>query len=109
MEEICYGIYQEPYYISSFSGNTYDNDLYKFDIYYNSSIIHALPTTLNLIINTILTSNNINDTIRVSNYPLIYFDMTIDEKLIYSLDGSMAINNSEFTNGTILRFINYIY
>ncbi|ORX81212.1 hypothetical protein BCR32DRAFT_293415 [Anaeromyces robustus] len=77
MDNICFGISKEPYYISSFSGNPSNDGNYEFNIYFNSSIVHALPTTINSLTNAILASNNINETVRVNNHPLPYFDLTI--------------------------------
>jgi len=65
-------IYQEPYFVSSFSGD-YSDNVYKFKIYYNDSMPHALPSTLNGLSNAILASHHINDTIHVSSYPIPYF------------------------------------
>jgi len=66
-------ITQEPYFVSSFSGN-YINDTYQFTVYYNDSLIHALPSTLNTLSNAVLASHNINDTIHLNSYPFNCFD-----------------------------------
>ena len=67
----------EPYYVTSFSGELIDN-IYNFSIYYNDSMPHALPSTLNSLSNAILSSNPLsnNVTIQVNSYPLPYFNST---------------------------------
>jgi len=74
MESIGQSIYQEPYYVSSISGEKVDNYYYHFTIYYNDSMPHVLPATFNTISNVILASNQVNDTIHTSSYPFNYFD-----------------------------------
>ena len=64
----------EPYYVSSFSGNYTDNR-YHFIVYYNDSMIHSLPASINTLSNAVLASKNINDTIHMSSYPLSFFDL----------------------------------
>jgi len=64
----------EPYYVSSFSGSYADNN-YHFTIYYNDSMIHSLPASINTLSNAVLASRNINDTIHMSSYPLNFFDL----------------------------------
>jgi len=56
---------KEMYFVSSISGN-FDNDKYKMNIYYNESIVHALPASINLISNSILLHNNITQRIKTS-------------------------------------------
>jgi ABC-type multidrug transport system ATPase subunit len=73
VNEKSYSITGEPYYVSSFSGN-YINDTYQFTIYYNDSMIHSLPSTLNMLSNAVLASNNVNDTIHLNSYPFNYFN-----------------------------------
>jgi len=64
----------EPYYVSSFSGSYVDNT-YHFTIYYNDSMVHSLPASINTLSNAVLASRNINDTIHISSYPFNFFDL----------------------------------
>jgi len=68
----------EPYYVSSFSGN-FVNDTYYFTIYSNETMVHSLPSTLNMLSNAVLASEQVNETIHVNSLPFNYFDD--DEKL----------------------------
>ena len=73
-----------PYFVSSFSSG-FSDGLYNFDIYYNDSMVHSLPVTLNTLSNAILASNQINDTIRTYSQPLGYFNpKIISEAKLYS-------------------------
>ncbi|KAG4102082.1 P-loop containing nucleoside triphosphate hydrolase protein [Neocallimastix lanati (nom. inval.)] len=73
IEERGKNISTEPFYVSSFSGNLVNNSLY-FDIYYNESMIHSLPSTVNFLTNEIATLNNINEQIETYSHPLSYRD-----------------------------------
>lgn len=64
-------VMKEPYYVSSVSGSL-DNNVYNFNVYYNDSLSHALPATINAISNTILNINNINETIVTKSHPFSY-------------------------------------
>jgi len=66
---------KEPYYISSISG-TLENNTYNFNVYYNISMPHSLPTTMNALSNTILASKNINERIVTKSHPLPYANYT---------------------------------
>ncbi|ORX80834.1 hypothetical protein BCR32DRAFT_268653 [Anaeromyces robustus] len=62
------------YYVSNFHGNFTDIDKkYHFSIYYNESMPHSIPATINSLANSILTSNNINETFNIRNQPLNTF------------------------------------
>eukprot|EP00833_Pecoramyces_ruminatium_P006597 jgi/Orpsp1_1/1180629/evm.model.c7180000074154.1 len=74
MESIGQSVYQEPYYVSSFSGDIEDG-IYKFKIQYNDSMPHSLPSTLNGLSNAVLAANHLNDTITVRSYPLSYYSL----------------------------------
>ncbi|OUM68962.1 hypothetical protein PIROE2DRAFT_3190 [Piromyces sp. E2] len=74
MESIGQSVYQEPYYVSSISGEQVDN-YYHFTVYYNDSMPHVLPATFNTLSNVILASNQVNDTIHTSSHPFNYFNM----------------------------------
>jgi len=60
----------ETYYTSSFSGQKVDNT-YTFNVYYNDTMTHSLPATINAISNAILASKNATGTgsIVVSSHP----------------------------------------
>jgi len=75
MERVGQGIYKEPYFVSSIRGN-FSQGEYGFTVYYNDSMPHALPSTINAISNAILAANNVNDTIHVSNHPFSFFELT---------------------------------
>lgn len=81
MLEIGKSINQEPYYVSSFSGNIFNsnnnNTSYHFYIYYNDSMPYALPTTINSLSNAILNHHlpGKNETIQVHTFPLPFFDL----------------------------------
>ena len=68
-----------PYYISSFNANLYNNT-FEFDIYYNDSITHSVPVTINTLSNAILSLNGISEQIVTNSHPfkekdnLTYFD-----------------------------------
>jgi len=71
-------------YVSSFSGNSF-NDTFNFDIYYNISMIHSLPSTINLLSNGVLASNNRPEKIVTYSHPLSYndyFNHTIAELML---------------------------
>jgi len=73
-----------PYFVSSFSGG-FSDGLYNFDIYYNDSMVHSLPVTLNTLSNAILASNQINDTIRTYSQPLGYYNpKLVSEPKLYA-------------------------
>ncbi|OUM67831.1 hypothetical protein PIROE2DRAFT_4641, partial [Piromyces sp. E2] len=55
----------EMYFVSSISG-TVDQEQYNLNIYYNQSIVYALPITINLISNSVLSYNNITQKIKTS-------------------------------------------
>jgi len=55
-------------FVSSISGHI-ENDQYKMNVYYNESIVHALPITVNLISNSILSYNNITQKIKLYMTP----------------------------------------
>jgi len=59
----------ETYYISSLNGKMENNNIYNFQIHYNDSMVHSLPTTFNAISNAILASKNINEQIVMTAHP----------------------------------------
>jgi len=59
------------YYVSSFKGDLLNNT-YKYQIYYNDSMPHALPATINSIDNGILMLNHIDEQIKVHSEPFSY-------------------------------------
>jgi len=71
LNDIGKAVDKEPYYVSSVSG-VLDNDAYKFKVYYNESMAHALPVTMNVLANTILAENNIHEKIVVKSHPFSY-------------------------------------
>jgi len=71
LNEIGKTLDKEPYYVSSVSGSL-ENDNYKFKVYYNESMAHALPATMNALANTILAENNINEKIVTKSQPFSY-------------------------------------
>lgn len=85
MESIGQSIYQIPYIVSSISGN-FSNDHYQFQVYYNDSMPHVLPSTFNLLSNSMLASRHVNETIQVYTHPLPFFDLNdeIGEIKFYS-------------------------
>jgi len=84
MEGIGQAIFKEPYFVSSIQGN-YSNGGYSFSIYYNDSMPHALPYTVNVVSNAILAANNFNETIHASNHPFSYFSLvSLSEVKFYS-------------------------
>jgi len=58
----------DKYYVSSINGEEINNH-YNLKIYYNDTMTHAIPATLNTISNTILASKNVNDKIVVKSSP----------------------------------------
>jgi len=75
---IAKSIKSEPYYVSSFSGEFLNDTMYHFNIYYNDSMPHALPTTLNSLSNAILKYHmpEKDGFIQMNSYPLPYTDLT---------------------------------
>ena len=73
---------QEPYISSSFSGEL-NNKIYNFNIYYNDSMPHTLPSLLNSLSNAIISSNSasMNNTIHVNSHPLPH--VNFDKRTIY--------------------------
>ncbi|ORX42706.1 hypothetical protein BCR36DRAFT_337073 [Piromyces finnis] len=67
MEKIYQSIKSEPYYVSSFSGVVNEN-MHYFNINYNSSMLFSLPVTVDILSNSILSSSNVNDTIKTNVY-----------------------------------------
>jgi len=59
----------QPYYISSLSGKMDSTNIYNFQIHYNDSMVHSLPTTFNAISNAVLASKNINEQIVMTAHP----------------------------------------
>ncbi|KAL6612331.1 P-loop containing nucleoside triphosphate hydrolase protein [Neocallimastix californiae] len=85
MEDIGKSITESPYYVSSISGN-FTNNQYQFQIYYNESMTHGLPSTFNLLTNSILASRHINETIQVYTHPLSFFDLSeLTKEKFYSV------------------------
>jgi ABC-type multidrug transport system ATPase subunit len=80
-------IYNAPYFVSSFSINYNESGIYDLNIYNNRHLTHSLPSTLNVLSNAILASNQINDTIHTTSKPLTYFKLTElnDPKLFATL------------------------
>jgi len=75
LNEIGKTVDKEPYYVSSVSGSL-ENNIYNFNVYFNESMNHALPATMNALSNTILASNNVNERIVTKSYPFSYGNYT---------------------------------
>jgi len=71
MEEICKDNKYGVYYVSSFKGDLLNNT-YKYQIYYNDSMPHALPATINSLDNGILAIHHIDEKIAVHSKPFSY-------------------------------------
>jgi len=98
-------INNEPYYVSSISG-TLENDIYNFLVYYNESMTHALPATLNAVSNSILASNNINERIITKSHPFSYgnYDfITISSIIIGIYIGAALISGASLYGPLIVR------
>jgi len=81
---------EEPYYVSSFMA-TQLNQKYKFSILYNDSMPHSLPSTINLLSNAILASQNINDTIRTSSHPFNVYDIRNQSQLKFYVSVTISV------------------
>ena len=57
------------YYISSFNINL-TNNTYEFDIYYNDTLSHSIPVTINVLSNALLSLNGIPEQIVTHSHPL---------------------------------------
>jgi len=68
VNSIPYPEYNDPYYVSSFSGQKTDNK-YIINIHYNDTMTHSIPVTINAISNAILSARNISDSIIISSRP----------------------------------------
>ncbi|ORY44991.1 hypothetical protein LY90DRAFT_384935 [Neocallimastix californiae] len=62
------------YYIASFNNKVLAPGTYNIDVYYNSSVTHAIPVTINAISNAILESKNITQQIKVQSHPFTNYD-----------------------------------
>jgi len=74
-------ISSDPYYVASFFGKEFEDHRYYYNVYYNSSITHSLPVTVNALSNSILKANGVNETIHVANEPFYPVDMDVNEIL----------------------------
>ncbi|ORX76945.1 P-loop containing nucleoside triphosphate hydrolase protein [Anaeromyces robustus] len=59
----------DTYYLCSVSGRE-ANNVYDLQIYYNDTMAHAIPVTINALSNAILASKNINETIVLTSHLL---------------------------------------
>jgi len=58
-----------PYYVSSFSANL-NNNTYEFILYFNDSMTHSLPLTINTITNALLSLKGIDERVVTHSHPL---------------------------------------
>lgn len=68
MNEKGKNIFQKPYYVASFSGEHNNNNL-NLNVFYNDSMSHSLPVTLNSLSNAILSSYNVQQRITMNSHP----------------------------------------
>jgi ABC-type multidrug transport system ATPase subunit len=71
---------KDQFYSVSLSGNNNGTD-YDIEVYYNKTMPHSPPASLNAISNSILQSRNVNEKIRVFSQPFSYID-TVKDKLL---------------------------
>lgn len=77
---------QPPYFISSFSCNFTETGEYNLNIYNNRLIAHSLPVTLNVLSNTILSDNQVNEQIHVHSKPIVYLKLEeLDEPKLFAV------------------------
>jgi len=76
---------QPPYYVSSFACNFTGSQEYNITIFNNRLVAHSLPATLNILSNTILADNQINERIHVHSKPVTYFnDALVNEPKLFA-------------------------
>jgi len=68
LKDIPYPEFSDTYYVSSIDGVA-NSKFYDIKIYYNDTMTHAIPATLNAVSNSILASLNSNDKIVVTSHP----------------------------------------
>ncbi|ORX41368.1 P-loop containing nucleoside triphosphate hydrolase protein [Piromyces finnis] len=68
VNEIPYPQANKNSYLSSVTGEKMDNN-YIFNVYYNDTMTHSLPATINSISNAILSSNNVDGKIITKSQP----------------------------------------
>ncbi|ORX43294.1 P-loop containing nucleoside triphosphate hydrolase protein [Piromyces finnis] len=70
IEQIQYPRFEDAYYLSSLGGEMVESEnKLNVEIYYNSTMPHSLPASLNTVSNAFLASKNISDRIIVNNQP----------------------------------------
>jgi len=58
----------KTYYVSSVNGQVKNNNVYDVNIYYNDTMTHSLPSSMNAVSNAILASKNIKDKIVMTSH-----------------------------------------
>jgi len=70
VEKIKFPKFEDNYYLSSV-GDEMDSatNTFKFNVFYNETMPHSIPATVNALSNAYLASKNINDRITINNHP----------------------------------------
>jgi ATP-binding cassette subfamily A (ABC1) protein 5 len=106
LNNISKTIDKEPYYVSSISGVLNNNNNYKFNVYYNISMTHSLPATMNAISNSILASKNINERIVTKSQPFSYANyiyLTVSTIIIGIYLGAAFLSGSSIYGPLMVR------
>jgi len=70
VEKIKFPKFEDNYYLSSVGGEMDSaTNTFKFNVFYNETMPHSIPTTVNALSNAYLASKNINDRITINNHP----------------------------------------
>jgi len=69
VEQIKFPKFEESYYLSSVDGEMDSTtNTFKFNVFYNDTMPHSIPATVNALSNAYLASKNINDRITIINH-----------------------------------------
>jgi len=69
VEQIKFPKFEESYYLSSVGGEMDSTtNTFKFNVFYNDTMPHSIPATVNALSNAYLASKNINDRITIINH-----------------------------------------
>jgi len=62
-------------FVASISGTVNNSNQYSFDLYYNETKLHSVPSMANQVSNIVLKSKNIDDNIHIKTHPFPHYDI----------------------------------
>ncbi|KAL6627945.1 P-loop containing nucleoside triphosphate hydrolase protein [Neocallimastix californiae] len=80
-------------FVSSISGTVDNNSNYLFNVYYNETKVHSVPSIINYISNVVLGSKNIESPLSMKSHPFPYYNI---------LDRQIILNSACMAVGMIL-------